>query len=130
MKKLATLMAIAAVAGLTLLTAPQQALARPQYKSAVEKKYAKIAEEMKKEAKCNACHGLDPDGKSNKKLLSDYATAVKEALGEIGKTGEKDKAAIEAALDKAGSKKNGDGKTYAELMEAGTLPAPHESVKK
>lgn len=127
MKKLATLMAIAAVAGLMLVGAPQNAQARPQYKTAVEKKYSKIANEMKTEAKCNACHGLDPDGKSNKKLLSDYATALKDALG---KKNERDKAAIDKAIDTAGAKKNGDGKSYAELMEGGKLPAPHESIKK
>lgn len=126
MKKLGTLMAIAAVAGLMLVGAPQDAQARPQYKTAVEKKYTKIAQEMKTEAKCNACHGLKPDGKSDKKLLSDYAMALKEALG---KKNERDKDAIDKAIDAAGKKKNGDGKTYAELMEGGKLPAPHESIK-
>lgn len=127
MKKLGTLMAIVAVAGLMLVGAPQEAQARPQYKTAVEKKYSKIASEMKTEAKCNACHGLDPDGKSNKKLLSDYATALQEALG---KKNERDKDAIDKAIDTAGAKKNGDGKSYADLMEGGKLPAPHESIKK
>jgi cytochrome c553 len=127
MKMLGTLMAIAAVAGLMLVGAPREAQARLQYKAAVEKKYTKIADELKTEAKCNACHGLDPDGKSNKKLLSDYAMALKEALGKMN---ERDKDAINKAIDTVGAKKNGDGKPYAELMESGSLPAPHESVKK
>jgi hypothetical protein len=127
MKKLGILMAITAVAGLMLAGAPQDAQARPQYKTAVEKKYSKIANEMKSEAKCDACHGLDPDGKSNKKLLSDYASALKEALGKMN---ERDKDAIDKAIDTAGAKKNGDGKSYAELMAEGKLPAPHESIKK
>jgi hypothetical protein len=121
MKKLATLMAIVAVAGLMLVGAPQDAQARPQYKTAVEKKYTKIAEELKNKAKCDACHGLEADGKSNKKLLSDYAKALAEALG---KKNEREAEAIDKAL------KNGDGKSYGELLDAGTLPAPHESIKK
>jgi hypothetical protein len=127
MKKLPTLMAIVAVAGLMLVGAPQDAQARPKYKSAVEKKYTKIAEELKNDVKCNACHGLEADGKSNKKLLSDYAKALAEALG---KKNETDNEAIDKALNAVAQKKNGDGKAYGELLEGGKLPAPHESVKK
>jgi hypothetical protein len=124
MKKLGLMMALMAVAGLTLFAAPQEAAARPQYKAEIEKKYTKIADELTK-AKCDACHGME-DGKSNKKLLSDYAKALSEALG---KKNERDKDAIKAALDKVGTTKNGDGKSYAELLDAGKLPKPHESIK-
>jgi hypothetical protein len=127
MKKLATLMAIVAVAGLMLVGAPQDAQARPQYKTAFEKKYSKVAEEMKNEAKCNGCHGLAADGKSDKKLLSDYATALKDALG---KKNEREADLINKAFDAVAQKKNGDGKPYGELLEGGKLPAPHESIKK
>lgn len=127
MKKLETLMAIVAIAGLMLISAPQSAQARPQYKSAVEKKYEKVAKELKDEAKCNACHGVKDSGASDKKLLSDYAKALKEALG---KKNEKDADAINKAIETAGKKDAGDGKTYADLLNAGKLPPPHESIKK
>lgn len=131
MKKLATLMALAAVAGLMLTAAPQDAQARPQYVKAAAKKYEKAAEALG-EKKCNACHGME-DGKSNKKLRSDYSKALEEALGknEDGEPNKnvKDAAEIDAALEKAGKKKNKAGKAYGDLLKAGKLPAPHESIK-
>ena len=119
MKKLATLMALVAVAGLMLVAGPQDAHARPQYPKALGKKYEKVADALG-EKKCGACHGGDPLGK-NKKVLSDYGKALKEALG---KKNEKDEEAINKALDAAGKKDAGDDKTYADLLNDGKLPPP------
>ena len=121
MKKLATLMALVAVAGLLIVAAPQDAQARPQYPKAAAKKYTKVADALG-EKKCGACHGGDPLGK-NKKLLSDYGKALKEALG-AKNVKEEDK--INAALDKAAEKpvKKGEDATFGSLLKDGKLPPP------
>ena len=121
MKKLATLMALVAVAGLMLVAAPQDAQARPAYPKALGKKYEKTADALK-EKKCGACHGGDPLGK-NKKLLSDFGKALKEALG-AKNVKEEDK--ISAAIEKAAEKpvKKGEDKTFGDLLKEGKLPPP------
>lgn len=119
MKKLATLMALVAVAGLMLIAAPQDAHARPQYPKALAKKYEKVADAVG-EKKCGVCHGGDPLGK-DKKVLSDYGKALKEALGEKNV---KDEAEINKALEAAGKKDASEDKTYADLLNDGKLPPP------
>ncbi|MFV1992189.1 MAG: hypothetical protein ACC652_15760 [Acidimicrobiales bacterium] len=121
MKKFASLLALLAVACLMMVTAPQQADARPQYNKAFGQKYEKVAGEAKK-LKCGVCHG--EKGKK-KKLLSDYGKALKEA---VGKKNQKDADVIDEAYDTiAEQKPEGGDKTYGEMLEAGELPAPHKA---
>lgn len=117
MKKLATLMALVAIAGLMLTALPQEAAARPQYPKALAKKYEKVKDALG-EKKCGACHG---EGGKNKKVLSDYGKALKEALGAKNV---KDEDKINEALEKVAEKEAESGKTYGELLKSGKLPPP------
>ena len=127
MKKTASLVALIAVAGLMMVTAPEPADARPQYLKAFTAKYEtvkdKIEEKKGTTAKCGICHGKE--GK-NKKQLSDYALGIKETILEIGKKNEKDKDKIDKAFEAAAEVQVEDGKTYGDLLEAGELPPPHK----
>ncbi|MGE4001248.1 MAG: hypothetical protein AB7I48_13620 [Planctomycetaceae bacterium] len=118
MKRTASLLALIAVAGLMMVTAPDQAAARPQYLKAFKEKYEKLAEEAKD---CGVCHGGEK-GK-DKKQLSDYAMELKKALDAKNvKEAEK----IDAAFDKAAEKKCGEDKTYGDLLKDGKLPPPYK----
>lgn len=123
MKRLASLAALAAVAGLMMVVAPQSVDARPQYLKAFTEKYEKVKEEAS-EKKCGVCHGNE--GK-NKKQLSEYGVALKEALGAKN---EKDADKISAAYDKVAEKKCGDDKTFGDLLKDGKLPPPHKGDDK
>lgn len=118
MKSTASLLALIAVAGLMMLTAPDQAAARPQYLKAFKEKYEKVAEQAKD---CGVCHGGEK-GK-DKKQLSDYATELKTAL-DAKNVREAEK--INAALDKVADKKCADDKTYGDLLNDGKLPPPYK----
>jgi len=119
MKKLNLLLTLVVFGGLMGLFAPQQAEARPLYLKTFSEKYPKIAERAS-ELKCGVCHG---DSGKNKKKVSDYGKALAEALGAKNV---KEKEDIIKALDEVGKKDAGDGKTYKELLEAGTLPPAAE----
>ncbi len=126
MKKTACLLALIAVAGLMMITAPQQADARPKYFKAFTTKYAEVKEEATKaENKCGVCHG-GPKGKK-KKQLSDYGMALKKALG---KKNEKNADKIAEALDAVAKEKCGDDTTYGDLLKEGKLPPPFKEEKK
>lgn len=89
-----------------------KAKARPGYMKAFIKKYPTVAAAAKK-AKCGTCHF----GKS-KKNRNDYG----KALGKhIGKKNQKDKKAIDAALEKAAKEKKGDT-TFGAVIKSGKLP--------
>lgn len=106
-----------AAAGL-LIVAIQSAQARPQYKSSFEKKYTSVAEKNGKNGKltCTVCH---PE--KDKKVRNNYGDALTKALG---KKNEKDKGAIDKAMDDAATKPSAvSGKTFGDLMAAGMLPA-------
>jgi len=115
MKKLSLLPTLIVFGALLSLLAPQQAEARPQYLKAFTQKYSKVAEQAMT-LKCGVCHGSS--GK-NKKVVSDYGKALAKALGAKNVKGEEE---LSKALDEAGEKDAGDGKTYKDLLEAGTLP--------
>ncbi|QDU40729.1 hypothetical protein Mal4_50890 [Maioricimonas rarisocia] len=117
MKRLVTCLAVAAIAAMFLTGAPEKAEAQKYYMDAFIAKYDAVAEAAK-EKKCGVCHG------KSKKMRSDYAKALAEALG-AKKVKDKDK--INAALEAVEKKDAGDGKTYGELLEAGKLPAPYEA---
>lgn len=116
MRKLAIIATVAAVMGLTSLSAPKQAQAQKNYMDAFLAKYTKLSEEDKAK-KCGICHG-----KESKKERSDYAQALAKALG--GKK-VKDEAKVNAALTEVEGKEYEDGKTYGSLLNAGKLPAPY-----
>jgi hypothetical protein len=118
MKKLVTLSVFAFVAA-CLLSAPEQAQARPQYVGAVAKKFEAVKAGLD-EKKCGVCHG---DGGKNKKQVSDFGKAIAKALGEKNV---KDEAKLSEALDKVAAmkvKEGADG-TYGDLLKAGKLPEP------
>lgn len=97
-----------------VLTAPQQADARPQYLKAFATQYPSVAEEAKK-VKCGVCH---PE--KSKKVRSDYGKAMGSGLT---KKNEKDGDALKTALTKAESAESGvEGKTFGDLIKAGMLP--------
>ncbi len=79
-----------------------------------------------KAAGCNVCHVKG--GKKTER--NEYGKAVKEFLDKkdfpkdfIKENPEKVKEMIVAGLEKAGEKKSSDGKTFAEKIKAGMLPA-------
>jgi cytochrome c553 len=130
MKKTASLLALLAVAGLMMVTAPEPADARPQYLKAFTAKYDKVKDEIDKRkpltAKCAVCHGKE--GK-DKKLLSDYGTELKKAVLALGKNNQRDPEKIDKAFDAAAEVQCEEGKTYGELLESGKLPPPHKDEK-
>ena len=111
-KTLAVLTTCAAVA---LLLGPGSADARPNYKKALEQTY-----ELNDKVSCGGCHG---NGGKNKKVVSEYGEAMKEALGAKNV---KDMDEIVAALKAIESKGDVDGKTYGEVLATGELPPPAE----
>jgi len=115
MRKLVTCLAIVVVVGLAMTSKPQPAQAQKQYFDAFVAKYDAVADEAK-EKKCAVCHG------QNKKMRSDYAKALEEALG-AKKV--KDVEKINAALDTIAKKDSGNGTTYGDLLKDGKLPAPY-----
>ena len=110
--KHATFGTLALVAALAMvLSAPQQAEARAQYKKAFEKTY-----EVNEKVTCNACHG------KSKKNRNEYANAMMEHLD--GKN-VKDEEKVIAALKATEAEGDVDGKTYGEVLAAGELPPPY-----
>jgi|SRR5262245_42713415 hypothetical protein len=116
MRKLASCVVIAAIAGLVTLCQPAQA--RMEYFNAFKGKYSNL-QKADLDKKCGICHGTD------KKMRSDYAKAVEKALGaKMVKDMEK----INKALDEAAKGDAGDGKTYGDLLKDGKLPAPYKAA--
>lgn len=116
MRKLAVMMSVAALVGISLTAAPKQASARMEYLKAFSEKYG-IEEANTK--KCLVCHGM------NKKDRSDYAQEVGKALGA---TKVKDMEKINAALTTVESKEYEDGKTYGQLLKDKKLPEPFKAA--
>ena len=83
--------------------------ARPQYVKAVKAKYEDVAKK-----KCGVCH---PE--KSKKVRSEFGKVFGKALG--GKN-VKDSDKVAEALEKAAAEKDGDGKTYGEILGAGEVP--------
>ncbi len=89
--------------------------ARPQYKSAFEKKYPKVKAANK--ITCDVCH---VKGEKNKKKRNNYGTALAKAI----KKNQKDKAKIAEALHKTEKEKSAiKDKTFGDLLKDGKLPA-------
>lgn len=119
MRKLLTCLAIAAVAGVMLLATPHRAEAQKQYMENFKERYPALADKVD-EKKCGVCHGR------SKKMRSDYAHALEEALGDKKV---KDPEKIMAALEKVEKVEYEDGMTYKELLDSGQLPPPYSDDK-
>jgi hypothetical protein len=89
--------------------------ARQEYNRVFWKTYQEELGKFADTTRCNACHyGAE------KKNRNDYGQAVGTALG---KTGVKDADEIGKALKKAADQKSSvEGKTFADLIQAGKLP--------
>lgn len=97
--------------------------------------YAKFVETFKTmKTKCEACHTPGADKKAKGHGLNDYGKAVHDhfkhkdfsAAAKIAadnpEAAKQALALASAALQAAEQEKNADGKTYGELIKAGTLP--------
>lgn len=119
----------------------QEAHALPDFKKAFANKYAakhesKDFQAAVKKASCNACHvkGAKKNVQNeygkllNKLIEGDADKIIKDAKKEGKEAGDKAKAdilaALEKAFDKAAKEKSekGKGPTYGELIKAGKLP--------
>lgn len=121
MKKLITV-CVAALIAACILSAPQQAQARPEYQKAFLGKYGEN-EAIKKaveEKKCGVCHGM------KKSDRSEYAKALGKALDAKMV---KDEKKILEALGKVDEMKikDGEDKTYGALLKDGKLPEPFKA---
>ena len=114
MRKLLTMLAAVAIAGVLFSVDARPVQARKQYMVEMGKKYPKVADQITTQ-KCKVCHG------KNKKQRSDFATALTKA---VGKKNQKDADKIIAAFDKVADQEYSDGKKYGDLLKDGKLPAP------
>lgn len=119
-------LAIVAIAATGLMT-PDQVLARPTYLPVFKKEYSKLDQAKVDDTKCGICHGGEKG--ANKKKLSKYATELKAALQKTDgfeKFPVKGEDNIKSAFEAAAKGDAGDGKTYGDLLKAGTFPAAAE----
>lgn len=114
MRKVLTVLTIAAVAGGLFSLEARPVHAQKQYMDAMIAKY-EPASKLIMEQKCVVCHG------KQKTQRSEYAKAIEKALGEKKV---KDVEKINKALDTVAEQEYADGKKYGDLLKAGTLPAP------
>jgi hypothetical protein len=122
MKKVLIGLACTALFGLFVAANPDTADARPKYFARFMEAYGGDIEAVG-EQRCAICHG--GENGANKKVLSAYATALKD---QIGMANCMDDATIDAAITAMeaveSDPENEDGPTYGELLEDGMLPAP------
>lgn len=114
----------AALAVAALVCAASEAQARPNYRTALNTKYADAFKAAGTKVTCFACHGKTAEGKMDKETRNAYGKVLGKA---IGKKNEKDKTKLDEALGKVESEKSSvEGKTYGDLLKAGKLPVPEE----
>lgn len=105
-----------AFVGAALISAPQDAQARPGYLKAFNTAYPAL-KDAAEGAKCGICHFG-----AKKTNRNDYGAAMAGALGE-GVKDVKDADAVAAALKKAeAGKSSTEGKTFGDLLKDGKLP--------
>jgi hypothetical protein len=100
---------------------PAKVDARPQYKETFEQKYPALSAEVEK-VKCGVCH--PPNAEEKKKVRNNYGQSLEKTLNakNVG-----DKEAIMKALNAIESQKSAsEGKTFGDLLKAGTLPGKNE----
>ena len=127
------LLAVLLVAFVAVAIAPKHVDAVPAFKKAFDQRVTNVSKDAKlvtalKAAKCNVCHYVDGDKKS-KKQKNDFGVAMAKLLKKdnykstrIAAEPDKVKAEFDAAFEKLMATKNAKGKTYGELLEAGSLP--------
>lgn len=112
----------------TLLARP--ALALPPFSAVWKVKYVEGNKDEKflaavDSAKCNVCHDAASKSKKDKneygKAVGKYLT--KAEYDKVKADMEAAKKFIQEGLAKAEAEKNGSGKTYGEMLKAGTLPS-------
>lgn len=100
---------------------PVEVEARPQYKETFEQKYPALAAEINK-VKCGVCH--PPNAVEKKKVRNNYGQALGKALNAKNVD---DQAVILKALGTIESDKSAnEGKSFGDLIKAGTLPGTNE----
>jgi hypothetical protein len=100
---------------------PTEVDARPKYKELFEQKYPGLAGEVAK-VKCGVCH--PPGAEEMKKVRNDFGQALGKALGAKNVA---DNDAITKALSSIEAEKSAtEGKTFGDLIKAGTLPGKNE----
>lgn len=127
MKKVGLFLLLAVVAVAFSAATVENASALPAFNKQFAATYAKskVAEAAKAE-KCLLCH--DKANPKDKKKRNEYGMALSKFITKDDYKNLKDdkdklKEKIEEAFTKAGELKSSDGKTFAEKMEAGELPA-------
>ncbi len=125
MKKFGLFLLVAVVATAITAASMENATALPAFNKQFAKTYkdSKVAASAKA-AKCNLCH-VDKKKKTERNeygaALSKFVT--KDDYKELKSDPDKLAAKIEEAFEEAGKVKSSSGKTFAEKMEAGELPA-------
>lgn len=100
---------------------PTQVDARPKYKETFEKKYPGLAGEVAK-VKCGVCH--PPAAEEMKKARNNFGQALGKALNAKNVA---DEETIMKALSGIETEKSAtEGKTFGDLLKAGTLPGKNE----
>lgn len=100
---------------------PAQVDARPKYKETFEKKYPALAGEVNK-VKCGVCH--PPNAAEKKKVRNNYGQSLQKALNakNVGNVEVIMKALTAIEAEKSAS----EGKSFGDLIKAGTLPGKNE----
>jgi len=119
--------AFVVVAGAVVALFVNWAIARPQYNTEFKGKYYKpdgtdvektFAEKVDI-VKCMVCHGLNAQGKADRRILNDYGSALGKLLNK-----QRNKQRIIAALDRVSKQKVPDGtdETFGDRIKVGKLP--------
>lgn len=100
---------------------PTEVDARPKYKEMFEQKYPGLAGEVAK-VKCGVCH--PPAAAEMKKVRNNFGQALGKALNAKNVA---DEETIKKALSTIESETSAtEGKTFGDLIKAGTLPGKNE----
>lgn len=100
---------------------PAQVDARLKYKQTFEKKYPALAGEVKK-VKCGVCH--PPNAAEKKKVRNNYGQSLENALN--AKNVRDEEVILKALTTIESEKSASEGKTFGDLIKAGTLPGKNE----
>ncbi len=100
---------------------PTQVEARPKYKEMFEQKYPGLVGEVAK-VKCGVCH--PPGAAQMKKARNDFGQALEKALN--AKNVIKNDDIMKALSTIETENSAAEGKTFGDLIKAGTLPGKNE----
>lgn len=115
----ASLLGIGALVAATV--SPTTADARPKYREVFAAKYPGLADQVK-QVKCGVCH--PPGAAEKKKARNNFGQALGKALNAKNVS---DKEVIQKAITSIESQKSAtEGKTFGDLIKAGTLPGKNE----